>query len=489
MDPQGASKPVSREPSAAPFMPYMCMYCKVKFINLGDLGTHVQSHQARMAAGVVSQRVGERTATGVVGQRVSPSEGRQVRDLDTHREGTPEDKTSSQYLCDLCGHSYRSQASLKKHMDNHQKLIKASNVGHKVKTKKLIGCQSCAKTFTSRAVLKKHMTLSHSKDLFCPYCDEKFHAVEAFNRHVYTHTNTHPYTCHYCDVGFFHETKLRAHLYARAHGPPLICTECCQGFSHPSALRAHMSTHTGQLPFVCPYCGEGFSRAVILKRHVRSHKEDQKPADTQTYTCEECGRGFPSLLSLTHHQRTHAGFTCPDCGQKLKSRFQLKGHRMVHAKYGCPSCERRYDKMSELKAHLKTNQVQRSDGGRVHVFPFCGDRCGEERAYYKHLTGCIVEVTEVCPICQRTFNTHRALQAHMAKHGVRAKPHTCPTCGETFRRATELRQHSRSHYVYEHRARKKFKDCRACVKGFESESDLKLHLSFLSKEMLKKLSS
>ena len=67
------------------------------------------------------------------------------------------------YMCRECGKTFRSQANLRRHADQHRGIYPYK-------------CQLCGKGSTNRVYLKEHMSTEHNfEDSFsCDKCDETF---------------------------------------------------------------------------------------------------------------------------------------------------------------------------------------------------------------------------------------------------------------------------------------------------------------------------
>ena len=332
-------------------------------------------------------------------------------------------------------------------------------------------------------------------ELFCPHCDQLFLDVTKFNEHVGTHAIVIPPCCCYCDKVFSDEATLRAHLYARAHGPPHICPQCCKGFQHQSSLRAHMYTHTGRKPFVCPHCGEGFNRAIILKYHLQKHveatvKTDSDGAETAkgAYICSRCDKSYRTQELLERHQPEHAeSKECPHCGRGFRNetslRVHIKSKENTPSVFHCPKCRVKFCFLSSLKKHMLHHHSTLDVAQEVYIGPNFSEKSQQFTEFQTHLNTCGQDGSQACPICEKTFTEKQAFKKHMSSHVKQVKRHECAQCGLRFRRYRYLTKHTRTHLICTHREDVAFRDCRLCIRGFDTQAELELHLSSVRKSV------
>lgn len=125
-------------------------------------------------------------------------------------------KTTSVFICDICGAKYTRKSKLRTHILNH--VVKGPN--------ELPLCEYCGEVFDSIDKFFDHYEQSHSTNsedvlitfkqvkhvLCCEYCGSAYAYPESLNKHRTIHAgNPKPYSCQFCDSQFDAYSKLVTH--------------------------------------------------------------------------------------------------------------------------------------------------------------------------------------------------------------------------------------------------------------------------------------
>lgn len=125
-------------------------------------------------------------------------------------------KSSSVYVCDICGAKYTRKSKLRTHILNH--VVKGPN--------ELPLCENCGEVFDTTDKFFTHFEETHSTNsddvlltleevphvFCCEYCGNAYAYPESLNRHRKVHVdNEKPYSCQFCDTHFNAYSKLVTH--------------------------------------------------------------------------------------------------------------------------------------------------------------------------------------------------------------------------------------------------------------------------------------
>ncbi|EDW16051.1 zinc finger protein 263 [Drosophila mojavensis] len=144
----------------------------------------------------------------------------------------PRDKHSN-YICDVCGNIYPSQARLTEHMKFHSGV-------------KPHECEICGRGFVQNQQLVRHMN---------------------------THTGNRPYKCDFCPAAFADRSTKTKHHRIHTKERPYECDVCFKTFTYSDNLKFHKMIHTGEKPHVCDLCGKGFVKAYKMRLHRVTHEK------------------------------------------------------------------------------------------------------------------------------------------------------------------------------------------------------------------------
>lgn len=215
-------------------------------------------------------------------------------------------KTIIEHICGKCSKSYKSMASLKRHLNLCRHMPKNPEVAQRMKKELnrsvtstdagdvlpnecfccyedkatahvgFIACNFCPKTFKSHINLERHLFTLHapSKEFACTVCNATCVTQEIYQMHVDSHEEGKPFACDKCGKEFTRKYHLDRHLLYTECDPKqakkkLPCNVCSKEFTRLDNLREHLRSHMGQAQrrkdYQCPYCEKSFYGSSLLK--------------------------------------------------------------------------------------------------------------------------------------------------------------------------------------------------------------------------------
>lgn len=233
-------------------------------------------------------------------------------------------------FCIICGQFCKTQSSLSRHMDLHQRNTSAD-----------LKCDQCPKSFTLMKYLREHR--------------QNVHGVPKYKRNLLPE-----HKCEKCDKVFGNRIHYRLHLRTHMEDRPYKCDICGWGFFDRGGLNRHQARHTGEKPFTCSICNRSYVKEYE-KEHMKIHGGEKK------YQCSECGKRFLSSNRLNRHMVCHTmdrKYKCEFCPKSYSRSDKLLAHRRAHTGeyiYKCPVCEKGFTENVALKAHVKRHEKVRED--------------------------------------------------------------------------------------------------------------------------------
>ncbi|KAJ0175304.1 hypothetical protein K1T71_009445 [Dendrolimus kikuchii] len=104
------------------------------------------------------------------------------------------------YVCDICGKSFRGNAFLVYHKRTHSE-------------ERAYKCGTCGKAFHNRTNLHTHMKIhSEHRPYPCDVCYKAFKCKGALDRHYRCHTGEKPYECEVCGKSFGQSNSRKLHV-------------------------------------------------------------------------------------------------------------------------------------------------------------------------------------------------------------------------------------------------------------------------------------
>jgi hypothetical protein len=147
--------------------------------------------------------------------------------------------------CNKCDSYFKSERSLKKHMNIHKK--KKDETG-KNKLGTFI-CDLCGKVFGAKASICNHMQNHIQTRIKCEVCKRRY-TRKNFKEHQGSEICRRRYKCkiNNCGKTFVHRQDALKHQ--GVHNPRNVkCKECISYFKNERCLKVHMKVHKKQDPF------------------------------------------------------------------------------------------------------------------------------------------------------------------------------------------------------------------------------------------------
>lgn len=172
------------------------------------------------------------------------------QDDKTTRNKKPSELQNLTHTCEYCYNSFRSLATLNRHIKKIHIKKKVQKLSKKGKNKgfETQKCEFCGIFFATRASLKQHLNTHKTDKIF--KCDNAM-----------------------CEKSFVAESRLKRH---------------------------RREVHEGKTEKKCGFCGKKFSRGDILKVHIYTIHEDHRD-----FKCEYCDKSFKQRSSLNGHCKRH----------------------------------------------------------------------------------------------------------------------------------------------------------------------------------------
>ncbi|CAK1541006.1 unnamed protein product [Leptosia nina] len=199
-------------------------------------------------------------------------------------------------------------------------------------------CETCGASFTSNASLQAHIRRHLGiKPFVCSICGYACVMNMELRRHMFRHTGVRPYKCRVCERRFGdfgsrqkHERRVSTVLCNIGLTAMAAIFSCC-GYSSvcKEALKRHMVKHSGEKPYKCRYCDKSYTDHGTRQKHQRLHM------GIRPYQCSLCGKSFTYSYVLANHMLTHTGekkYSCEICNKKFTKAHHLKYHNKVHHK-------------------------------------------------------------------------------------------------------------------------------------------------------------
>ena len=333
-------------------------------------------------------------------------------------------------ICDICGNSYNTVASLQEHkkaIHNNWKTIPET-----LRVKK---CDTCDITFTDPSELNSHFIKVHnsSEAIFgCEMCGETWVSHLALELHFITAHQMVRYCCDKCDKAFNQKSLLKQH-YAYNHREEetkLPCEVCGKLFSLKQDLRVHLrNVHhiwtripDNMKTKNCDKCDNTkFTNPMELNQHLISVHNDEKD-----FQCKECHKTWVSHLSLELHMvidHKMVMYCCGKCGYYVNSAATLKRHhKWVHEEkfdYVCHICAKALRRPNELAHHLAK---EHGEGKSKYQCSECGKILGTMSQLKEHLANVHYKEGKFpCDKCDLVYNTKLSLKKHSDRIHLRKK--------------------------------------------------------------------
>ena len=196
------------------------------------------------------------------------------------REKGGELTTIKLWECGICGHDFKQQYSLIRHLATHSK-------------ERNFICEYCHKCFRQMSTLKQHES-SHSLDkpYICQHCQKSFSRVSTLTSHLKTHGEEKKHVCHICHKGFHQKINLINHLHVHNNTRPFKCDICDKGFNQKSNLVYHQNHYHSSN-------ASGTNKVIIINSiNTQQYKETTEKGHTPYALFKPSKNQIPYLVKI-----------------------------------------------------------------------------------------------------------------------------------------------------------------------------------------------
>ncbi|XP_061188605.1 zinc finger protein 502-like [Saccostrea echinata] len=237
--------------------------------------------------------------------------GESVKNIRHHREIH---KDRPRIPCEICGHTFVSEASVKNHIAKvHEKKYKS--VGF---------CKYCNQNFIERYKYFNHMFREHKeipkgmKRYQCTECDFVTYQIALLKNHKLRHKELkglkieRNYKCHFCGKAFI--TNISRNYHVQQHHVSkayLQCPydNCTTVFQKKRSLQIHIrDIHEIGKIFQCHVCPYKCNRQGNLVKHIRTvHKEEVSTRDSRRKQAMLSGKGYHEAVGQIPRENPEDG--------------------------------------------------------------------------------------------------------------------------------------------------------------------------------------
>ncbi|GFO11520.1 Zinc finger protein zfat [Plakobranchus ocellatus] len=189
----------------------------------------------------------------------------------------PVDENKAEFLCFLCGASYKSSSAFNKHIASHGP--------------RLFKCSKCSYSTFAQYRLNHHEKMVHlhlrsKKVMLCPICGKSVVGTSAYKVHMMYHSGLRPVQCAACPYQCRSKNQLESHMKTHMLHKPYACELCDFRCKHTPSLRRHyLTVHSDrkELKWRCHVCKYIAWCQKALDRHLRiRHRIEACDVDTDS---------------------------------------------------------------------------------------------------------------------------------------------------------------------------------------------------------------
>lgn len=259
------------------------------------------------------------------------------------------------------------------------------------------------------------------------------------------------HNCIVCQRDFKIKGSLKTHMLHHAKRRPLICRICKKSFVSIVCFKTHMRNHDAQKNLQCPNCKRIFYRPESYEKHILKGLRSEYSC-VKRPLCVHCKEVFLSdeLLQLHACQKT---YHCNTCMQSFSSCKVFRNHAESHT-LKCFDCDRVFSSVEKLHNHDV-------------ICPICQRTFESHPMLKKHKRNHLREERCQCEICGKICNK-KSFNMHMRKHKGDT-PYKCEKCGDAFVTEFYLKKHMKTH------SDQKDYGCTICDRRFSQKQNLLRH--------------
>jgi len=249
-------------------------------------------------------------------------------------------------------------------------------------------CYVCGKSFATFRSLKRHVRYTHDppkKWYKCDKCEKQYRFPSCLKAHSLVHVSSdaRPHVCSVCNQGFVYRASLLEHTRSHTGERPFACRVCPKTFAQSGTRNTHEMVHYDVFPHICSECGMRFKLRGHLKIHMIRKHQDNRP-----HACLTCGKQFKMVSSLNLHRRrahsTDFPYVCAECPSQFKDMHGLKRHvNAVHLglkPWHCKVCNKAFTVQANLRTHTRVHT-----GEKPFVCDVCDMRFAHSGTHKLHL--------------------------------------------------------------------------------------------------------
>ncbi|XP_028968084.1 zinc finger protein 423 homolog [Galendromus occidentalis] len=417
-------------------------------------------------------------------------------------------KQATEFNCSSCSKAFSEPEDLQKHHMEHH-------------AQHLYRCSVCKKVCESKAEAQAHFSSKHSEKTRvyqCGSCNTNYGSEGEFSVHVQvTHlAKASPYRCLLCKQTFPSEPLLQRHV--ETHNRQFACSMCDQAFHVEYLLQKHMeaahSTLSAQnltlskrtakcdvcdlaangVSLLCAYCNESCKSRSDLDNHMKLH---QHGSSNGKHKCNICDEIFSNVSALAEHKLTHCkvtvGTTCAICRDILRTEKEFAEHVATHGGSGtglplpCVICKQTLMSEVELQIHAKfhigSSSATSAEATKIceichtqndHLARAPNGKISCEECFAQGVKQSKIEKCSDCGVKfegRIEFERHSCRKAEPSHKKIKLEKISCSDCHKTFDSAADLESHSKIH-----REIPSAFECKLCRGGFETATELQIHL-------------